>query len=893
MMRRLSYCLLMLCLLAACAKETDLPVWDGPVIQMDLFCDDGMQTKAEGDTYEQPGENPYHENDIACVDFFFYPGGATDEPATLHKRFTLSPRARTTAAFSIELTTNEVNNLIFPVYASGGGITECTVFAIVNGPQAALDALDDTSMDGLKTITVTSNFETDNLEYNRRQDLFMMSGLATITLAEGGRTEKVIAQGVVPVSRYACKLTVGIKAKNYTDEHNKVWEPCVEEMRLYLVDGVKIVDLGGEPRGAETAAETLSYQEHPMYFFEPRQEGGQTYFDQIFDKTGDYYNTFPMYMYPQKWENGISEGNRKEPYIKLVLPWICQTGETSSIKKEYYYKIMIPKDKRATEDALYDNSFVRNNWYHYNVDVSILGADTDDGEVKVNPIDFYVYYWQDKNMVIKYASIGNARYLSVEKDTLILNNLNEADLRYTSSHPVKLTLQSVTRPYYGTAGASTSGDPHIVEDSDGNKYYVYNVGENSTAFSWFSDTGTAIHFNHPLKNNFQQSGFDYSPYTMVFTLEHLDGKFPEYAKTVTLIQYPAIYITAEMNSDPTNDYYRNHPSITINVDNTKDSWKCFDHNGYVFVDGKRRMRNRLDMNEIVLDGLYDFLAKNMKQHGYTWNTGDSSQDERPTGNSVRPDLEWLQWRTVNFTGGNRNMYDIHVSVLDESLDFIIGDPRTLTPDNFGEGTTQGSQLGFGPDDESVIFDELDSSWWDGNTPTMVDHPFLKGLPLDRYLESIENGNQLGDDDKRPLTYYYPADASDRTKKMLAPSVRIASKFGGLEYYNGVTKRSAEYKCATYQEDGYPAGRWRLPTQAEILFISMLTTKGDFVKLFGANSFYWSANGANKAGTTIIETNRRYALARCVYDSWYWDQYDDRIPEGDWRDEYVFGDKPRQ
>ena len=409
MMRRLSYCLLMLCLLAACAKETDLPVWDGPVIQMDLFCDDGMQTKAEGDTYEQPGENPYHENDIACVDFFFYPGGATDEPATLHKRFTLSPRARTTAAFSIELTTNEVNNLIFPVYASGGGITECTVFAIVNGPQAALDALDDTSMDGLKTITVTSNFETDNLEYNRRQDLFMMSGLATITLAEGGRTEKVIAQGVVPVSRYACKLTVGIKAKNYTDEHNKVWEPCVEEMRLYLVDGVKIVDLGGEPRGAETAAETLSYQEHPMYFFEPLQEGGQTYFDQIFDKTGDYYNTFPMYMYPQKWENGISEGNRKEPYIKLVLPWICQTGETSSIKKEYYYKIMIPKDKRATEDALYDNSFVRNNWYHYNVDVSILGADTDDGEVKVNPIDFYVYYWQDKNMVIKYASIGNAR----------------------------------------------------------------------------------------------------------------------------------------------------------------------------------------------------------------------------------------------------------------------------------------------------------------------------------------------------------------------------------------------------------------------------------------------------------------------------------------------------
>lgn len=874
MMRRLSYCLLMLCLLAACAKETDLPVWDGPVIQMDLFCDDGMQTKAEGDTYEQPGENPYHENDIACVDFFFYPGGATDEPATLHKRFTLSPRARTTAAFSIELTTNEVNNLIFPVYASGGGITECTVFAIVNGPQAALDALDDTSMDGLKTITVTSNFETDNLEYNRRQDLFMMSGLATITLAEGGRTEKVIAQGVVPVSRYACKLTVGIKATNYTDEHNKVWEPCVEEMRLYLVDGVKIVDLGGEPRGAETAAETLSYQEHPMYFFEPRQEGGQTYFDQIFDKTGDYYNTFPMYMYPQKWENGISEGNRKEPYIKLILPWICQTGETSSIKKEYYYKIMIPKDKRATEDALYDNSFVRNNWYHYNVDVSILGADTDDGEVKVNPIDFYVYYWQDKNMVIKYASIGNARYLSVEKEEYVLNNLNEADFRYSSSHPVKFTLLSVKRPYYGTKDPTSSGDPHIEQDSEGNKYYVYNVEEGTTAWNWFSDTGTAIHLDHPLQNNYQIADFDYSPYTMVFKLEHLDGKFEEYAKTITVIQYPAIYITAEINSDPPDKTL----GINYNKDNTANAWKCFEHNGYVFVDGMRRSRYRVDQGGQQYDGLYDQYAKELVQHGYTWSLNDSSQDETPPNNNVRPLLEWLQWRIVNFTGGNRNMYNISVSVLDESLPFVIGDPRAGEVDNLHPET----QIGYEGD-------------WEDDEPVLKTHAFLPGVPIDTYMQAVDSGSPLlfGDDQLRPLTYYYPAEDSDRTINMLAPSFRVASKFGGLEYYNGVTKESAINKCATYQEDGYPAGRWRLPTQAEINFISMLTTKCGFVVLFNSGGYYWSAHGATQPGKTTL-FNRRYALARCVYDSWYWDQFDDRLPDGArYRDVYVFGDKPRQ
>ena len=72
----------------------------------------------------------------------------------------------------------------------------------------------------------------------------------------------------------------------------------------------------------------------------------------------------------------------------------------------------------------------------------------------------------------------------------------------------------------------------------------------------------------------------------------------------------------------------------------------------------------------------------------------------------------------------------------------------------------------------------------------------------------------------------------------------------------------------------------------------MSDKNNFVPLFSNGSFYWSANGANKAGTTTIDTGKRYALARCVYDSWYWDQFDDRLPEGDWRDEYVFGDKPR-
>jgi hypothetical protein len=125
--------------------------------------------------------------------------------------------------------------------------------------------------------------------------------------------------------------------------------------------------------------------------------------------------------------------------------------------------------------------------------------------------------------------------------------------------------------------------------------------------------------------------------------------------------------------------------------------------------------------------------------------------------------------------------------------------------------------------------------------------------------------------------------------MLAPALMVSSRFGGVEFYDGFTQRSARFKCATYQEDGYPAGRWRLPTKAEIDFIATLTQKSGFVKLFGATGKYWSANGAVQPLAGVQTTD--YAMVRCVYDIWYWDSYDDRLPAGD-RDIYVFGDYPR-
>ena len=91
----------------------------------------------------------------------------------------------------------------------------------------------------------------------------------------------------------------------------------------------------------------------------------------------------------------------------------------------------------------------------------------------------------------------------------------------------------------------------------------------------------------------------------------------------------------------------------------------------------------------------------------------------------------------------------------------------------------------------------------------------------------------------------------------------------LNFLN-VTKRAA-----TYQEAGYPAGRWRLPTEAEIAFIASRQYDETIPKLFTVGSTYWAGSGRtvtiNNNGTVTFNnaTTSTTDFARFVYDLWYW------------------------
>ena len=203
------------------------------------------------------------------------------------------------------------------------------------------------------------------------------------------------------------------------------------------------------------------------------------------------------------------------------------------------------------------------------------------------------------------------------------------------------------------------------------------------------------------------------------------------------------------------------------------------------------------------------------------------------------------------TNSNPNMYIITTTSFADNK-YSIGDPRTLQYDNLG-------------------------NWNDSATAPAI-------------YDGASN---------RKLKYYYSTDNSESTKEMIAPKFRIASSYAvTFSYsYDDMKKR-----CATYQEDGYPAGRWRMPTRAELEYIVSLSVKGIIPKLFNDETDdsagdYWCAHGVaspKSSGTVSIEEdyddNEEHAV-RCVYDDWYWGS--DRVLTTDTQKQvFTWGDMPR-
>ena len=159
-----------------------------------------------------------------------------------------------------------------------------------------------------------------------------------------------------------------------------------------------------------------------------------------------------------------------------------------------------------------------------------------------------------------------------------------------------------------------------------------------------------------------------------------------------------------------------------------------------------------------------------------------------------------------------------------------------------------------------------------NNNNVLDTEYIIGDPRSRVSNTY--GVSWASDGQRTLTNYYPTSTEANNYQVIAPKFRISSKLAG---YSHSSPQGAAYRCASYQEAGYPAGRWRLPTTAEVLFVINLQKLGKIQNLFHGSSTYASAtdniknsdnNFTLKTGHDGFDNNTNLSV-RCVYDEWYW------------------------
>ena len=771
----------------SCTRET-VPggETEGEGIVLDFFCV-SHATKA-GMSGVKDGEDAWNENLISTLDVFLYTGSGTGN-CIMHKKVTPNNNSGK-ASVSIFTDDSSLNTLV------PDGNFGFWAYAVANYPGTLVaneNDLSNTSVEYLKSLALSCDF---SAAAGHRQTSFVMDGMSFVTSVD--KSARVVARGEVGLKRVASKITVQLKIpagieieKTTTINDEEVtyyerWEPMTggdRSIQMYIENAVSNTTLEAKPVN------------NPTYF--TYKNNLMTFTLSTAQEDADYpWVTDPTYVYPQHWEYASKTSPTKEPTIKLILPWrrisrLSNGVQVNATQKQFYYKIIIPDDTRADDgDDTFLRNFVRNNWYSFKMEVGMLGSETDEAAVALSGY-YYVVDWQDKDVVEKQAAIGKARFLSVEPKEHTLYNENTLKMLYTSSHPVALNTTkggtvmdiTATRIYYGEKAAnSTVGGGTVKVAASGNadyesgqKYIEYDASQRKALNNnedWVKVDGDYVVFTHPLNNNSSAGEyFDSTPYIVRYTLHHADHKDESYKQTVTITQYPAMYIEVSPNDDP-------YPGSSAN-----------DY-GYVYINGTTSS--------------YGGVGGNLS-------TSDSKNK-------------------------NPNMYVITTTVLPNNSTYYLGDPRSSAINN---------NLG-----------DNNNNW-------------------SASAAAVGGGT-------RRLSYYYPAiGLSD----MIAPQFRVASSFGQS---TAVSYTDAQKRCASYQESGYPAGRWRLPTKAEIIYMIQLSEWGIIPVLFSPDTAvskggYWCSDGVvyplENNGNKSIEyhptaeaetlSGRTTNWPRCVYDEWYW------------------------
>ena len=494
--------------------------------------------------------------------------------------------------------------------------------------------------------------------------------------------------------------------------------------------------------------------------------------------------------------------------------------------------------------------FEPNHWYDLTVNLGVLGSVVELDPKEIKDITYYVLDWttepeSDTGDRYEDVEITDYAYLVVPETKIVLNNTSTGEIRYNASHGIGIMMNTKEK-YIELLDNKATTLP---------AYYVYCGPE-------LDKNGNVVMENNKPKTIPPEEK----------SLSITTSNFKDNGKGIITYNYTI----------PSSVYSPVYSYITI--------WLDLNGNKQLDTD-EQEFTEDVEIVQyppiyVTPDQTVQYSIFVNKESRYTKGTGTSRTDG------------------VRFKHSNGNYYGLGVVPGTNSTTGATAFMYTITVSSLKSTDT-------------FNYNAVTHSSSDRDNPP-VPYRYIIGDPRSRISDTRLNDDNHNtnenwasapsvDGSERKLKYYYPTSSAPGAFQVIAPKFRVVSFHGnGHQYHN---YEGAIMRCASYQEDGYPAGRWRLPTFAEIQFIVKLQEANVICPIFFGSSQYftpttqvtYNASGSSYSAsgssfTSSPSTEGGSGSVRCVYDEWYWGSEQDAIEntaankqEGQ---EYVFtwGDK---
>lgn len=778
------------------------------------FCRDGvltfnMSTTAPGIS-RAAGDNddrPNTESRVYDLHYFLYPKGSADNVNATY--------AGLITGITANHDENRGDNFSQQVSIPAGalstlfpnGATECDIYVIANYVENGGSNLSEAT-DTSRATLKSLPITSPTFANGFAAQFVMDSGVFTVTRGTGTSSNTLTSETIY-LTRAAAKIMIQVNVQTSIDVSGNIWEPVteVEEANSYQMT----LDFFNGVKDGVIDDDSDTAPEGKDIRPASTAEGYSPY----------YYKENLFMMSGHFGAGGVVLEGEEDTSGEVYSSWITMENlysYTSAWEDDAsdapYFKLSIPW--RKVEAGQGSNA----NWVTYDYEVPVA---IDSKQLARNKL--YL-------IKLNVGALGDLDYLDPAVYSYKVLDWNTVEVDAELSRPKYFVVKEeyveiYNEPSYivdfSATDIVTAEILSVIKPDYSGKVpkednYIFGNANNTDGVTTFSP-----------------SSGNTNPFTLVVDNDPDDGD----GKSITLTHT----LNNNMDSDgfdyvPYTVVVRATMTITDSAGNTSTMVKDITFKQYpaiyLYADTNASFVSEGSSNAINNDPANTFV------NGWNRRTDYDSESIAPGVTTDNPTMPGTVWGLYSSSNSNPNQYVVTISSLDSSLPYIIADPRSRTSDV--------SSLNIGTIATSFAVDyDFNLA---ANKRQMQNYYRTNDSRTDGSTTASDNPNDY-------VTAYH-----------IAPKYRIASSYSVT---TGVTSLDiARRRCATYQENGYPAGRWRMPTYAEVAFICLMSNKGMIPDLFDDGVSYWCAHGQFKpSGNEVILGGSGASSIRCVYDEWYW------------------------